>query len=289
MVNLVTPTIMPRIARDCETRSGIEGRVHAMLNARPTRRPYIQAVRAALAVCLALCAASVTAQTGFSTFSGSVIDQTNASIPEATLVLVNATSEAKYEVRSDRTGHFEFVGLPAGEYMLGVTRAGFNTFTDTIRITGGDIDRTIQMQIGSLQETITVSDRASSRPDPAAADRLLKIQQRAQETAQREAAQCSASNTSTTGGNIIPPKKLMDVRPEYPEELKNAKIGGEVKLETVIGAEGTVGDVRVLSSPHPDLERAAVDAVRQWAFSTTLLNCVPVEARMNVTVNFVVH
>jgi TonB family protein len=269
--------------------SSLEGRFHAMFNVRLNRRPLTRSARAATVVLLALLAAGVAAQTRFSTFSGTVLDQTNAAIPEATLVLVNTTSEAKYEVRSDRTGHFEFVGLPAGEYTLGVTHFGFTTFKDTVRVTGSDIDRTIQLEIGNLQETITVSDLAKGRPDPGVAERLLKLQQRAQATAQREAEQCSAANMSATGGNITPPKKLIDVRPEYPEDLKNSKIAGEVKLESVIATDGTVSEVRVLSSPNPDLERAAVDAVRQWAFSTTLLNCVPVEVRMNVSVNFVVH
>jgi TonB family protein len=77
------------------------------------------------------------------------------------------------------------------------------------------------------------------------------------------------------------------VKPAYPEHLTSAGIGGTVTMETLIGTDGAVRDLRVLSSPHPDLERSAVDAVRAWEFSTTILNCTPVDVRMHVTVNFV--
>jgi outer membrane biosynthesis protein TonB len=37
---------------------------------------------------------------------------------------------------------------------------------------------------------------------------------------------------------------------------------------------------RVVSSPHPDRDGAAVEAVRGWQFTPTLLNCTPIEVRM---------
>jgi protein TonB len=84
----------------------------------------------------------------------------------------------------------------------------------------------------------------------------------------------------------VPPLKVIDVRPQYPEALKTAGIAGVVTLVAVIGTDGTVREVTVLSSPHPDLEKAAADAVRKWEFSTTYLNCTPIEVSMRVTVNF---
>jgi hypothetical protein len=48
-----------------------------------------------------------------------------------------------------------------------------------------------------------------------------------------------------------------------------------------------VRDIQNVQGPHPELSAAAEDAVRQWQFSTTLLNCEPIEVRMTVTTNFV--
>ncbi len=58
-------------------------------------------------------------------------------------------------------------------------------------------------------------------------------------------------------------------------------------MEALIGTDGTIEDVSVLRSPHTDLSSAAVDAVRQWTFSSTLLNCMPIQVKMKVTTNFV--
>jgi protein TonB len=58
-------------------------------------------------------------------------------------------------------------------------------------------------------------------------------------------------------------------------------------MEAVIGTDGAVTSVRVLSAEvHPDFAIAAVDAVRQWTFDPTLLNGAPVEVRMTVSVAF---
>jgi len=55
----------------------------------------------------------------------------------------------------------------------------------------------------------------------------------------------------------------------------------------VIGTDGAVASVRVVSAQvHPDFAIAAVDAVRQWRFTPTLLNGTPVEIVMTVTVQF---
>ena len=71
----------------------------------------------------------------------------------------------------------------------------------------------------------------------------------------------------------------------YPAEALAARIQGVVILEAVIGVDGRVNDARVLRS-IPLLDQAAVDAVRQWEYTPTLLNGVPTPVIMTVTVNF---
>jgi len=87
------------------------------------------------------------------------------------------------------------------------------------------------------------------------------------------------------GGEIREPRKLKDVRPVYPAEAREARIQGLVIVETTIDREGRVSDVHVLRG-LPLLDKAAVDAVQQWEYTPTLLNGMPVEVIMTVTVNF---
>ena len=87
------------------------------------------------------------------------------------------------------------------------------------------------------------------------------------------------------GGNIKPPTKTRDVRPRYPSIAQSARVTGVVILEATIGVDGKVQDTRILRSV-PLLDQAAIDAVRQWEYSPTLLNGTAVPVIMTVTVQF---
>ena len=87
------------------------------------------------------------------------------------------------------------------------------------------------------------------------------------------------------GGNIKPPQKTRHVPPTYPAIAQSARVQGIVIIEATIGPNGRVQDARVLRS-IPLLDQAALDAVKQWEFTPTLLNGVPVPVIMTVTVQF---
>jgi len=99
------------------------------------------------------------------------------------------------------------------------------------------------------------------------------------------AATGAASRRVRVGGEIKPPTKVFDVKPDYPVEAKNAGIEGVVILAVVIGEDGSIIDEQVVRS-IPELDQAAIDAVGQWKYQPTLLNGNPVEVEMNVTINF---
>jgi TonB family protein len=94
-----------------------------------------------------------------------------------------------------------------------------------------------------------------------------------------------ASAVRRVGGEIREPRKLKNVPPVYPEEAKKAGVQGVVILECTISPEGKVVDVRVLRG-IPLLDPAAVEAVKQWEYTPTLLEGKPVPVIMTVTVNF---
>jgi protein TonB len=64
-------------------------------------------------------------------------------------------------------------------------------------------------------------------------------------------------------------------------------VSGRTSKENPMPA-GTIENLRVLRS-HPLLERAAVEAVKQWRYTPTRLNGVPVPIIMTVTVNFTIQ
>jgi TonB family protein len=87
------------------------------------------------------------------------------------------------------------------------------------------------------------------------------------------------------GGNVLVPTQTRKVAPVYPPLAQSAGVQGVVILDARIDRDGRVAETRVLRS-IPLLDQAAIDAVRQWEYTPTLLNGQPVEVIMTVTVQF---
>ena len=87
------------------------------------------------------------------------------------------------------------------------------------------------------------------------------------------------------GGQVQPPQLVNKTNPAYPPLARQARIQGTVKLEGVIGKDGTVQELKVVSG-HPLLIQAALDAVRNWRYRPTMLNGQPVEVITTIDVNF---
>lgn len=76
------------------------------------------------------------------------------------------------------------------------------------------------------------------------------------------------------------------VKPMYPPLARQARIQGAVVVQAIIGKDGTVENLRLISG-HPMLAPAAIEAVRQWRYRPYTLNGMPVEVETEITVNFV--
>ena len=87
------------------------------------------------------------------------------------------------------------------------------------------------------------------------------------------------------GGNVEQNNLLTQVAPEYPPTARQARIQGIVHLTVIIGKDGSVQNIQVISG-HPLLVPAALQAVKQWVYKPTLLNGNPVEVITSVDVNF---
>ncbi len=77
------------------------------------------------------------------------------------------------------------------------------------------------------------------------------------------------------------------VRPGYPVLARQMKVQGSVILQALIGRDGLIQDLHVMTGP-PILAEAAQEAVRQWRFKPHYMNNEPVETQTNITVNFTI-
>ena len=251
--------------------STLERRIVAMLNPRLNRQALSR--RAAAAAAAALLAVTLPAaalragQPAPTYFSGSIYDTTGAVMPGVALTLEDA-AEGKQTAVTDKEGRFQFASVAPGKYVLSASLPGFRPLRQELELRNPrDWDKAITLQVGTLTETISV--RSTRITPPATATRP------------------QAPAPLRVGGNIRVPRKLQDVKPVYPDSMRAAGREGDVALDAIIGEDGTVSSVRVLSvDAHPDFAIAAADAVRQWRFSPTLLNGRPIEVVMTVKVGF---
>ncbi len=119
-------------------------------------------------------------------------------------------------------------------------------------------------------------------PAPAAMPEMAKA------PPQPAAAAPASSGPLRVGGNVQEAKVLRRVAPVYPPLARQARISGVVKLEALIGKDGRVKKVSVLSGPPP-LRQAAVESVQRWVYQPTLLDGQPIEVLTNIDLNFTLN
>lgn len=82
-------------------------------------------------------------------------------------------------------------------------------------------------------------------------------------------------------------REPIDAQPAYPLLAQHMNVQGSVVLQAVIGTDGVVENLRVLSGPAI-LASAAQQAVREWRFKPIVQNGQAVESKATITVNFTI-
>jgi TonB family protein len=94
-----------------------------------------------------------------------------------------------------------------------------------------------------------------------------------------------------TGGDVTAPTVVKQVQPRYTSQAMVSKISGLIVLEAVVRADGTVGAVRVVKSLDPKLglDRAAIDAAKQWIFKPGTRRGQAVDVIVTLILEFRLH
>ena len=98
------------------------------------------------------------AQVLYGSVTGTVTDQSGASVPKAHLVVVNRATRVTREADADDTGHYLIVDLPPGDYDLTVKVSGFKPLTQTnLRVTANTVTNAdASLQVGTMSQQVTV-------------------------------------------------------------------------------------------------------------------------------------
>lgn len=94
-------------------------------------------------------------------------------------------------------------------------------------------------------------------------------------------------------GDVTNPKLIEEskLQPEYPELARVARLEGNVILQAIIHADGSVGELEILRCNRPSMgfEESAINAVKQWRYEPATQNGRPVEVYFTVFVEFKLH
>ena len=248
----------------------------------PARAPYAAPVEAA---------AAQAAPAGQTMVFGRVYDPSGAVLPGVEVVLTRSNGAEERRAISDGSGYYQFENVAAGDHVVAMNLPGFRTGRGAVVVPpSGTVEFSVNLPIGSLQESITVTGQRTN-PFAPSRQRQISAPPRPEPPLQRRAPSPNVTppppgTPVRVGGAIKVPVKLVDVRPIYPPAAQAAGLEGVVILEATIAPDGTTRDITVLRALEPDLNAAAVEAVRGWKFTPTLLNGVEVPVIMTVTVQF---
>jgi len=274
LLALAASGMTPASAVPMAEASHLESRIRAALNPLVSRRAATSRMGMATAAValLALFGVAVvkTNAQGGGKVTGSVLDISGAAVPRAEVRAVSSNGARRDIARTGEDGTYTFDGLPEDVYTFEVRKPGFAMLSKrgVALKPGQSIDLDLTLAMGGVSETLEVVGKGSPAPPV--------VQSRA-----------AAPQRIRVGGSVQAAKMVFMPKPQYPEHLQAQGVEGTVLLEGIISVEGTMLSLRSLNSMvHPELVKAATDAVQRWRYQPTLLNGKPVEIITTITVNY---
>jgi TonB family protein len=149
-----------------------------------------------------------------------------------------------------------------------------------IEVVAGDVHRTVHPGTNSVRVDLQPDSPTPQTPDASSAPTT------------NPASDTAASVTSSAAERVQVSADTAEVvsrsvRPGYPLLARQMKVQGSVILQALIGRDGLIQDLRVLSGP-PILASAAQEAVKQWHFKPHYQGSDAVETQAKITVNFTI-
>jgi TonB family protein len=100
-------------------------------------------------------------------------------------------------------------------------------------------------------------------------------------------ASMQSGNVVQVGSGIMAGALISRPVPVYPDSAKANHISGTVTLHAIIGADGHINALQLLSTPDADLAISAIASVRKWLYKPYILNGAPTDVDTTITVNFI--
>ena len=134
--------------------------------------------------------------------------------------------------------------------------------------------------VGGIAGSKLTFARAEHEPRTEKKDLVLPGLQEKEKTVQTE------EKKESKDKDVRPPKLIKKVGPTYPQEAKEAELEGAVILEATTDEKGDIKGIKIIKGEHDILNKAAMEAVKQWKYEPMLINGIPYGVKLTVTCNF---
>jgi len=91
------------------------------------------------------------------------------------------------------------------------------------------------------------------------------------------------------GNDVSAPQLLVEVKPRYTSDALVRRVQGAVWIELIVTSDGSVEDPRILRSLNPELDAAALAALKQWRFAPGRRGRAPVDVVVSVAMDFLIR
>ena len=170
-----------------------------------------------------------------------------------------------------------------------IEKSAVTTVQDAAKSQVSNAESNASRTLAAEATTQSAGAGPSHTPEATAVEPPATISESAPATTPPASLPTSAASSPTpitgAGDRVVPASLLYRVEPVYPPDAKRNHVEGAVKLNAVIGRDGRVIGLGVLSGPT-QLLQAALSAAREWRYLPALLNGAPVETQAEITVEF---
>ncbi len=136
-----------------------------------------------------------------------------------------------------------------------------------------------------IQAATDAELKAGAMTPPDISQLVAEARQQALVTHTTAMPSAQGSGTPRVSARVMAGLVVSKVAPVYPPDAKATRIAGSVVLHAIIGQDGTVSALEVVSGPQ-ELRASALEAVRQWVYKPYLLNGQPTAVETTVTVTY---
>ena len=208
-------------------------------------------------------------------------------------------AESRPDLRKETMGKVAMDCIMLGQPIKNVAYAPLGLFPtycfdhdkDSLRVSyefGSQL--TVRNRVGTFQQRSVVVEQTTTENSITAVsghvDTLESAVPNEKEFVANEGLEKVRPNPALVASGVMAGLKLSGANPSYPETSRRNNISGPVVLRAVIGTDGHIHSLKVISTPDADLAIASLAAVRQWIYKPYLLDGEPVAVDTHLTVNF---